>query len=113
MAAALGALAARAGPKAAARAADCLLTDGWAAVRNEADLAAVTAGLEATASRLPTRELVRLLARPDATPFSNRAALEALGRPLRARFHGPWHFIDWARSNGLDALAPTETSDKP
>jgi hypothetical protein len=67
-------------------------------------------GLQAVCERLTTLELVALLERPLATGVAQRALLDVLGHRTRRDFRNTWHFLDWARSNGVDFTLSARTA---
>jgi hypothetical protein len=62
--------------------------------------------LQVVAGRLSTADLVALLRHPLAAGPAQRAVLDVLGQRTRRSFRNTWHFLDWARSNGLEFAAP-------
>jgi hypothetical protein len=61
--------------------------------------------LKTVGARLGPHGIVRVLQHPLASGPAQRALLEVLEQPTRRTFSSPWHFIDWADSNGVDFLA--------
>jgi hypothetical protein len=52
--------------------------------------------------RWSTPDLLTLLRHPLVAGEAQRALLDVLGHRTRRTFRNTWHFLDWARSNGVD-----------
>jgi hypothetical protein len=66
----------------------------------------LSAGLTAVSGRLDTDHLVTLLQHRLAAGRAQRVLLDVLGQRTRHTFRSPWHFLDWAASNGVDLVPP-------
>jgi serine/threonine protein kinase len=55
-----------------------------------------------TAERLSTLDILVLLRHPLIAGTAQRVLLDILGHRTRRHFRNSWHFLDWARSNGID-----------
>jgi hypothetical protein len=73
-------------------------------------LYAKSQALQTLTERLSTPDLVALLEHPLAAGPAQRALLDVLGQRTRRQFRNTWHFLDWARSNGVDFVPPSPAS---
>jgi hypothetical protein len=62
--------------------------------------------LRAVGERLTTDQLLDALGHPLAAGPAERELLALLGQRTRRTFRSTWHFLDWARSNGVDFTPP-------
>jgi hypothetical protein len=61
--------------------------------------------------RWTTSRLIALLRHPLAAGEAQRALLDVLGHRTRREFRNTWHFLDWARSNGVDFVPSRMPTD--